>query len=794
MKLPLTLKVIAGVIATIAVCILLLLALVWWLLAGSRAQLDGIARVHDLNHPITIKRDIQGLVTLTADSRTDIAFGLGFVHAQERFFQMDLLRRNSAGELSELFGPLAADFDSNIRIHQFRKRASAVVSTLVDDEKALLEAYTQGVNEGLSSLRTKPFEYYLLQTSPQPWQLTDSILVVYSMYMDLQDEWGETERSLAALNDLLPADWFAFLTPSGGQWDATLDATDQIYQGKIPLQPLKSFQTNELAMVTTRYEDASLPGSNNWSVSGEFTKHGAALVADDIHLGLNVPNIWFRASWQLPDTNRHITGATLPGTPLMIVGSTEKIAWGFTNAYGDFSDLIRLQTNAEGSEYLTSDGWQPFVFDEELINVKGASTQKVTVKNTRWGPVIGEDHFGNKLAMRWVAHDTTGVNLSLFGLEQAESVEQALAIAAKTAIPGQNFNVGDAQGHIGWTVMGRIPDRFGYGSVSAKHLPADWSNGQMGWRGLLAADDYPKITNLGRLWTANARVVGGDSIQMIGDGFGALGARQQQIRDRLQASDQFNEAQFLQIQLDDEALFLARWQTLLLLLLSDDALTDDPLIADLRIQVEQWQGHAAKDSVGYLLVKRFREQVIDQTVGHIFRYVGAKTTDFWSTTVDNKVEYPVWQLITEQPERHIPAPYASWDGFLRAQAIDIYARYATPETGLKEQTWGKYNQLSIRHPLSSAIPSLAFLLDMETQPMAGDTYMPRVQTPDFGASQRMAVSPGHEQDGYFHMATGQSGHPLSPFYRAGHEDWVSGYPSPFLPGADAYVLQLVPDR
>ncbi|MDX1344117.1 MAG: penicillin acylase family protein, partial [Reinekea sp.] len=122
----------------------------------------------------------------------------------------------------------------------------------------------------------------------------------------------------------------------------------------------------------------------------------------------------------------------------------------------------------------------------------------------------------------------------------------------------------------------------------------------------------------------------------------------------------------------------------------------------------------------------------------------------------------------------------------------VYSRYQENNEALRQQTWGRHNQLSIQHPLSRALPFLSFLLDMEPVAMPGDTFMPRVQSPDFGASQRMAVAPGQEETGYFHMATGQSGHPLSPFYRAGHDDWVIGAPSPFLPGKDAYVLQLIP--
>jgi penicillin amidase len=202
--------------------------------------------------------------------------------------------------------------------------------------------------------------------------------------------------------------------------------------------------------------------------------------------------------------------------------------------------------------------------------------------------------------------------------------------------------------------------------------------------------------------------------------------------------------------------------------------------------------HADADSVGYLLVKRFRERVIDQTVGHVYRHVAQQANEFWMGRVDNKVEYPVWKLVSEQPEQHLPIGFDSWGDFLISMALEVNGQIADPETGLAEQTWGNHNSLAITHPLSSALPILSNFLDMPEQPMSGDTFMPRVQARSSGASQRMAVSPGHEEDGYFHMPAGQSGHPLSPFYRAGHEDWVNGRPSPFLPGETEYVLELLP--
>lgn len=764
------------------------------LLMGSRATLDGALTGQDVSAAVIVERDAQGLVTLTGENRNDIAYGLGFVHAQERLFQMDLLRRNSAGELSALFGPIAINVDKAIRKHQFRRRAEDTITQLPESQRALLYAYANGVNAGRAELSQKPFEYLLLQADPTDWSNADTILVVYSMYMDLQDEWGETERSLTALSDFLTEEWFEFLVPLGGEWDATLDGGDVEFTAAFPTTPLSDFEPETSALSQYRYEDEILAGSNNWSVGGALTDTGSALVADDMHLGLDVPNIWFRASWYDPLDQRRITGATLPGAPLMIVGSNEHIAWGFTNTYGDYMDVIRLQTNAEASEYLTEDGWEAFETPTEIINVKGEQAQSIQVKNTRWGPVIGEDHFGNLLALRWVAHDAEGYKLGLLDLERANTVDEALAIAKGTGVPGQNMTVGDKEGNIGWTIMGRLPERFGFESGLKERLTADWSDGERGWAGYLPPGDYPSVVNPDseRIWTANARMVSDDDYRTMGDNIGALGARQQQIRDRLFEQSSFNEGAFLAIQLDDEARFLSRWHSHLVALMANEAIADDAAFDAFRTALDDWTGNASKDSVAYRLVKRYREEVIDQTVGLLFESVAQKTEDFWPGTVDNRVEYAVWKLINEQPERHLPSRWSSWDQLLIFAAETVRVNLSDENGSLANATWGEQNRLSIQHPLSRAIPALSLFLDMDNTAMSGDTFMPRVQGTTFGASQRLAVSPGYEENGYFHMATGQSGHPLSPFYRAGHDNWVEGRPSPFLPGDTQYELTLAP--
>ena len=778
-------------------------------LNGSEPILEGTLQLDTLQSNVDIQRDIQGIPTIRSDSRADSAYGLGFLHAQERFFQMDLLRKNSAGELSELFSALASKFDRNIRKHQFRKRALNAYENMTMQHKVILDAYTQGVNAGLNTLSSKPFEYHLLNVTPKNWHQADTLLVLYSMYMDLQPEWSQSERSLAAMKDLLPRDWFAFLTSQGGYWDAPIngDALPEVKQ--LPKQALAELITNlseiiasrngvknnNLVMQDYQFFDQIHYGSNNWSVSGKLTEHGSAMVADDMHLGLRVPNIWYRASWYLND-GRRVTGATLPGTPALVAGSNEYVAWGFTNSQGDYHDVIELKVNDSATQYLTDTGWKNFKIEKEIINIKGQDSEEVDIKLTQWGPVIGENHNGQLIAMRWVAHDVQGGNLNLLELENANHVDDALKVAPLAGIPGQNLNVVDKFGNQAWTIIGRLPKRFGFDmnfdelNMLQSQLPQDWSKGDKGWNGYLTPGEYPVVKNPkdGRLWTANARIVGGDLLKKVGIHNYALGARQKQIKDDLYEKQTFNAQDFLDIQLDDEALFLNRWQQYMLALTE----ADNASYQEVRSVLTHWQGRASKTSAGYLLVKRFREKIVDQTIGRLYEKLDKGLNFFSPSSIDNFVEYPVWQLINEKPKQHVPAGYNNWDEFLLAMLHKTVNQLTENGGSLADQTWGKANTLAIRHPLSKAIPMLGYFLDMPAEPVDGDTYMPRVQDPDTGASERFAVAPGHEEEGFFHMATGQSGHPLSPYYDAGHRDWVEGKLSRFLPAETKWQLTLSP--
>jgi len=791
---------IAGVSLIVVVVVAGLLAgWTYRMIARSVPLLDGEVQIDGLIAAVTIERDALGVPTIRGSNRLDVAQALGFLHAQERFFQMDLMRRQAAGELSELFGSGAVGVDRASRVHQFRQRAQHLIETMPEAERAVVSAYVAGVNIGLATLREKPFEYVLLRLEPAPWRVEDSVLVLYAMYFVLNDATGNRESDLGLLEDLLPKEMAEFLAPTGTEWDAPV--VGQAFEtpaipGVVSSMDEAAAASNDRMQVGALKAEA-LVGSNNWAVAGSRTVDGRAILANDMHLGMAVPNTWYRAMLEWPagdgyGADHRLVGVTLPGSPAVVTGSNTRVAWGFTNSQGDWSDLVIVETSPEDPErYLTSDGWLTMEKQSEFIAVRDGEPETLEIRSTIWGPIVDQDHLGRPRAIRWIAHDPGSANLGLLDLEQVATVQEAFEVANRIGIPPQNFVCADQNGNIGWTIIGRIPRRFGFSG----RVPTSWADGANGWDGWMEPEDYPRVINPenGIIWTANARVVDGEMLGTIGDGGYDLGARARQIRDDLLALESPDEGDMLAVQLDNRALFLERWRSFLLDLLDEEAVREEPKRGEFRDLVEEtWTGHASVESTAFRLVRAFRSFVFERVYGWLTASCEAVDEGFNIYRI-HQAEGPLWRLVTEQPAHLLGPDAASWREELLA-VVDSTISYFETESGgeLADQTWGERNRLSMRHPLSRAVPALSRWLDMPHQPLPGDSDMPRVQSPGWGASERLAVSPGREDEGYFHMPAGQSGHPLSPFFGAGHDAWAEGLPTPLLPGPTEMVLTLKP--
>ncbi|MDI4631941.1 penicillin acylase family protein [Pelomonas sp. V22] len=774
-------RVLWGLLLLIA----LLAAALYLGLRGSLAQLDGEA-TSAVQAPVELLRDERGYLTVKAESELDAVRGLGFVHGQERFFQMDLMRRNAAGELSALVGAKALPLDQGRRLHAFRQRAERILAGLPAEQRRLLEVYAEGVNEGLQRLTVRPFEYGLLRQSPLPWPPPDSLLAVYGMYLDLQSAQGRDDLAMALLKSSVSADWYAFLTQHSADWQASLDASP-VQALAIPASPWP-WRALSTACSDCELRDSRDIGSNNFAVAASRSRHGGAILADDMHLGLRVPGTWFKASlqWKRDGREWRVSGVSLPGTPAIVAGSNGHIAWGFTNATADWADVVALKLNAAGTHYQTPQGEKPLQRRVERIAVAGGAPVEVEFKDSEWGPLLAAPFEG--YALRWVAHDPQALNFRVQDLGRAASLDEAMKIAVGAGLPAQNMLVADASGRIGWTLAGAVPLRH----LPDLDTPQDWSVAGQGWQGYAGFEQHPRLLDPvdGLLWTANARVVGGEMLALIGNGGYDLGARGQQIRDDLRAAPKHEEASLHAIQLDRRAVFLQRWRQLLL----EQVLKPEFMAAhDLgayRGFVESSAAEAAPDAVGYTLVRAFRDRVLEQLFAPLAAQLEAKQL----RVRDLKwvPETPGWALLQARREDALPKGFKTWDEFLRQAVLDSRNAVLKKTPALADAGWGQHNRAAIQHPLSSAVPWLAAWLDMPATPMGGDRHMPRVQVGSHGQSERMVVSPGREEQGILAVPGGQSGHPLSPFYRADHEAWLQGQALPFMPGEMRHRLLLRP--
>ena len=779
-------------IRRIAIALLALLLLVvlaaWALLRGSVPALDGEKPLPGLSAAVTIQRDALGVVTIDAASEADAMRALGYVHAQERFFEMDLMRRSAAGELAELFGPIALDTDRQHRVHRMRERVLRDLPTIAAGESHVLAAYVDGVNAGLANLKVHPWPYLLLRTRPQRWQSADTPLVGFAMYFDLQDSANRRELAMSRLQQALPPAAFALLARDGTTWDAPLVGPAR---GDATLPDAASLDLRRLPMPAEPRELAGLPpplrevGSNNFAVSGALTRDGRAIVADDMHLGLRVPNIWFRARLRYPDARApggrvDVSGFTLPGLPLVVVGSNGHVAWGFTNSYADVADWQRVTPCGKAADSACT----PITRHRERIAVAGSEPVDFDVEETAWGPIMAHDRHGDSFALRWTAQLPGALNLGLSRLALARDLPNALILAHGAALPAQNLAIADAAGHVAWHVIGALPQRDAGCGVSVAPTGAQCSPWPI-------ADSGPTLAPLPheRLWTANNRTIDGARLQQVGDAGYVLGARAMQIRDDLSAKSRWTERDMLAIQLDDRALFLQRWWALL----RDEATrSGTPALRELAAASGTWQGRASADSTSYRVVRAWRIAVNARLLDGLTAPAQvALGKDFLMPDLP-QFEGVAWPLVTQQPMNLLPRRFAGWNALFEDAAKEVRDELAA-HGPLQQRTWGERNTARICHPLAMALPAFAKrLLCMPFEPLDGDTNMPRVAAPDFGASERMVVSPGHEADGFIHMPGGQSGNPLSPFWGAGHEDWVHGRPTPFLPGRTEHTLRLVP--
>ncbi|MFQ3206328.1 MAG: penicillin amidase [Glaciecola sp.] len=771
-------KLIKPLLFTLVSLALIIFILVYLILRASLPALDHKFSTEWVESETSIERDSIGVAKINAQSHSDAVFALGYAHGQDRLFQMDLLRRSAAGELSEIVGDIAIDIDKKARFHQFRQRAMKAVANLPEEQQSLLDSYAKGVNLAASEYTAKPFEYLLTRTHFKEWLPEDSLLVSYSMYLDLQG--GQVERDL--VNTFLVEkfgygllDFFNMHSP----YQAALDGS--ILGGQKPEIPSLNIDLSKLKKSTNisdgllSFDSIAEPldiGSNNWAVTGALTDSASAMVSDDMHLGLRVPPIWYRAQLNYISKGKEITitGVSLPGTPIIIVGSNGHVSWGFTNANLDNVDWVRLKDETK-TEIIS-----------EVITLKNG-VEVLDIEMSKYGPVRTMND--KRYALVWVAHQDYAVNIAIMEMAEAENLEEAFAVADKVRIPVQNFMLGDAQGNAGWRPIG---------AVTARKVPSLLAIDEDDYSDLWLQQEPNLPTHInpshGRLWTANARVISADDFLRYGNGGYAVGARGLQIRDRLFEKQSFTEQDFYSIQMDNEARFIMPWHMKLI-----NLLRKDPLLYATDIEIlNQWKNCACTDSIGYTLARRFRSTVINSLLAPIYDVMPDAERSLGSAL--RGIEPAIWMLLDTEAADWLPNEFSSYDRFLLASytstKTELIKQYdANPQT-LEGLEWGNVNRLKIQHPFASQLGPFAGLLNMPEVDGFGDSFMPAVQLSKFGASQRLIVRPGNEDKGILTLPGGQSGHPLSQFYNAGFMAYAQAKNTPLLPSKTKHVITILP--
>lgn len=747
------------------------------LLKASVPNEDGEFRLSGLQAEVNVNSDDLGIPAISAANRQDALQVLGYLHARDRLFQMELMRRKSAGRLAELFGQAAVNVDRKQRAYQLSRAAGQIVRDLPADQRRLLQAYVAGVNAYLAQTHILAPEFLLLRHRPEPWREEDSILVVLSMFQILNG-YEQDERMFSVMEKALPKDLLVFLTPDTDSYATPLvgGETPRRFSPSVSPKLFAGLPEPGAVLAQSGIDSGNVViGSNNWVVAGEKTVDGRTLVANDMHLGLSIPNIWYRADIAYP--NRHVYGVSLPGVPGVIVGGNDNIAWGFTNVTADLLDLISLELNPDNpNEYRTPQGWVAFGSHTETIRVKDAPAVEIAVRDTQWGPVSEQPLLGKPVAVKWTALEAHGVDLGLLNMDDAQSVEQAVDTLNRTAAPPQNVVIADRAGHIGWTYMGRFPQRREFDGLASR----SWADGKVGWQQFLAPKALPRLIDPpeGFIVTANNRTLGRDYPHAIAHNW-ALGYRAFRIAELLRAQNRLTEADLLTVQLDTRNAVYDFYRQLALDELSRIDVKE-PVLQQAGQALAAWDGHMRTDSIGAALLADFRSRLADEVFAKIVAAGQMHDPDFryaW-----REMETPLRLLLTQRPAGLLRAQYRDdW----RRMILESLTRSAEklqqeyPDKDLTKLPWGETHLITLHHPFSKVSPLLGELLDMPSFASDGCAGLcVKVMDTAHGASERLVLSPMHPEDAIFQMPGGQSGHPLSDHYRDQQPDWQSGAVSP----------------
>jgi penicillin G amidase len=759
-------------------------------LRASAPKLEQNVTLKGLDAPVTIDFDQFGVPTIKAKSRLDAMRGLGYVSARDRLFQMDLLRRAAGGRLTEIFGKAVLKMDTNQRIIGCNRVAPKVVSKLPADQREVLEAYSEGVNAFISQPQSRPFECRLLKYQPEQWNSESSVLTLLQMFQNLTAEEEPKRRTLAIIEKTLPKEVMEFLTPEDGPYLTLLGWGSHSHQPvtPLPVAELAKLMREEKAepeKKIVKTEGMTTSASNCWAVDKSKTANGRAILSNDMHTGLSVPNLWYRVRLCYDDVD--LCGVIIPGIPMVLAGSNKRIAWGLTNMLGGCLDLAPIEIDPEQPDhYLTPEGPRPFELIKEPIKRKIGDFVDTAVKTTIWGPVLEKPLMGQPVAMRWTAHDPESVDFGLMHMEKARTVEEAVPVINRFYGPPLNVLVADERGRIAYTMCGKFPARSN-GAMNFATAGKAWSE-------YIPADELPRLVESqnGFLVNANNLSVGSEYPYLLGNGF-PQSYRAYRIAERLRDMSNVTEAEMFDLQADTVCEIYEFYKHLALDALTEQDVAGDPELKIVLHAIQTWDGKAEVDSLGLVFLTYFRESLAQSVFTPILRRCAEADENFvyaWPN-----LDTPLRMILKEQPVDLLPGRYATWEQFIAGMLKDGIRQLKEERKlrSLENLNWGKLNKAEIFHPLAQQDRSFAGrLFNMPEDPLPGCVFSVCSSEPGYGASIRLVVTPGQESAGVLHITCGQSGHPLSPHYDDQNEYWVRHERLPFLPGPSTHTLTLSP--
>ncbi|HTP71759.1 MAG TPA: penicillin acylase family protein [Burkholderiaceae bacterium] len=782
-------------------------------------MVDGRLQIAGLQQPVTIQRDPYGIPTIKAQNEHDLLFALGFVHAQDRLWQLETHRRIGAGRLAEAFGEPALESDKFLRALGVRRAAAAQWANLKADARAALQAYADGVNAVITSqLRARPPEMVILGVQPQPWDPVDSLAWSIMMAYDLGANWS-TELLRLRLALRLPVQRINELLPPypGEQPPATADYAALFRALKLDAGTATASFDRALDRLVAAAPPTGLEGvgSNNWVVAGSHTTTGTPLLANDPHLKLSAPALWYFARLEAPGVK--VAGATMPGLPLVVLGQSERLAWGFTNTGPDVQDLyIERLHPADANQVQTADGsWAPLKSFDETIKVRGHPDVVLKVRESRHGPLISDagltdDLLGNKarnayaIAMRWTALDPDADMISVaLAMSRATDVASFIDAARGWVAPMQNMVVADRAGHIGYIAPGRVPLRKASNDLKGL-VPSPGWDARYDWDGWLSPDVLPQSRDPERGWiaTANQRVVPAGYPHFLTTEW-APPYRHQRIEQLLGAKPKLSIDDLAAIQADVKSL-----AALEMLPWLQRATSDHPLAAAAKRALEGFDGTMAADKPAPLILWAWQRHLVQQVfadeMGTVFeRAIASRTlrdalqgvlerNDAW--WCDDKTTPDVVETCAQQNDK---AFTAALEELQAAQGGDV-----------SRWQWGKAHQARSEHRPFSRVKLLARWFELRTS-VGGDSFTVNASRvlfkPDpttgelylaeHGPSLRALYDVADPTKSRFMHSTGQSGLAWSKWYSTFVEEWAKAEYVPLWSSEPAMAtLALEPAR